>query len=119
MPQREFTASRCIHWHSEREPGVAAAGRVEPRAEVLGQQPCSSAVSTAKHSSVQVNKGQFKTIKFCSLKMKLGPECSSVSLKSKHNSKASAPSRKHMNSLQGAAQIDLGSSLEFNGHKNT
>uniref|UniRef100_U3IM77 Integrator complex subunit 15 n=1 Tax=Anas platyrhynchos platyrhynchos TaxID=8840 RepID=U3IM77_ANAPP len=94
-------------------------GALPPRAEVLGQQPCSSAVSTAKHSSVQVNKGQFKTIKFCSLKMKLGPECSSVSLKSKHNSKASAPSRKHMNSLQGAAQIDLGSSLEFNGHKNT
>lgn len=30
MPQREFTASRCIHWHSEREPGIAAAGRVEP-----------------------------------------------------------------------------------------
>jgi len=51
--------------------------------------------------------------------MKGGPDGSSASLKSKHKPKASAPSCKHVNSLQAAVQVDLGSSLEFNGHKNT
>lgn len=37
--------------------------------------------------------------------MKGGPDSSSVSLKSKHNSKALEPSHKHMNSLQGLCRL--------------
>lgn len=120
-PQREFSARHPGHRHSKGSPASLLPAEQSPSAHGgKGALPAALFLSRA-HCKTQLHPSQRRASqsKFCSLKMKPGPESSSVSLKSKRNSKASAPSHKHMNSLQGAAQIDLGSSLEFNGHKNT
>lgn len=120
-PQREFSARHPGHRHSKGSPASLLPAEQSPSAHGgKGALPAALFLSRA-HCKTQLRPSQRRASqsKFCSLKMKPGPESSSVSLKSKRNSKASAPSHKHMNSLQGAAQIDLGSSLEFNGHKNT
>lgn len=122
VPQREFSASHRGHQHSNGSPASLLPAEQSPSAHNSKGALSAALFLSCVHCKTQLRPSPHRASqnkKFCSLKMKPGPESSSVSLKSKRNSKASAPSHKHMNSLQGAAQIDLGSSLEFNGHKNT
>lgn len=105
--------SRDPHEHPQRPRGNSCPIVAAPQAgaqpltwaEVLDQKPNVSAVPTQPQPHPNQDRAFKKLDVLFLTNERGGPDGSSASLKSKHNSKALASSHKHMNSLQGLCRL--------------